>query len=464
MNRRKIIGLIIGIAILIITALMPAPEGLSMAGKNALGLLLAGIALWVTEAIPLAISAMLLMILLPIYGVTPELGEVFKDFMSPVLFFIIATFAMTTIIMNTPLAIRITDRILSWAGDSSSKLVFGFIAAAALLSTIMSNVPTCALFMALGLTVLDRTLGAKPGESNLGKCLMIAIPFGAMIGGAGTPAGTSINLMAMFLLEEAAGVHITFLNWMIMALPMVILMVPICWLTIVNIYKPEPIRRADTISIHNEVAELGPMSAREKKVLWIISIMLVLWIASTWVPALDTTMVALAGLIAMFMPGIEVISWDEFVSGVSWNIVMLIGGVQALAAGILNNGAAEWLVNTTMAGAAEWGATLTSLGASTLMAFLHVIIPVGPAIVGMSTPPIAGLATISGASAAALTVMVAMMAAITFILPIDCVPLLTYGEGHYTMPEYVKAGIIPTIALILYCTLLLPIIAGLLGY
>ena len=97
------------------------------------------------------------------------------------------------------------------------------------------------------------------------------------------------------------------------------------------------------------------------------------------------------------------------------------------------------------------------------MALLHALIPVGPAIAGMATPPIASLATIAGASAVALTVMVAMMSAIAFILPIDVVPLVTYGEGHYTMLEYMKAGIIPTIALILYCTFLLPPIAALIG-
>ena len=462
MDKKKNIGLAIAVVILIGTLIIPAPEGLNVAGKNALGLLLAGIVLWITEAVPLGISAMLLMILLPLYGVTEKLAIVFKDFMSPVIFFVIATFAITTVIMKTPLATRITGKILDWAGDDSKKLVLGFCIAAALLSTVTSNVPTCALFMALGLTVLECT-GGKPGKSNLGKCLMIGIPFATMIGGGGTPAGTSINIMAIGLLEQAANVQISFLDWMIMAMPMVIIMVPIAWFTIVTVFKPEPIKQSDLVSLKKTIDDLGPMSSQEKKVITIIAVMLVLWVASTWFPVLDTTMVAIAGLVVMFLPGVNVITWDDFVAGVSWNIILLIGGVSALASGILSTGAASWLVTATMSGAAGWGATITTLGASALMTLMHVLVPVGPAIVGMATPPIAGLAVISGASAAALTVMVAFMAAITFILPIDCVPLLTYGKGYYTMPDFVKAGIVPTIALILYCTFLLPHLAVLVG-
>src|SRR5690606_22479032 len=131
--------------------------------------------------------------------------------------------------------------------------------------------------------------------------------------------------------------------------------------TLVNIFKPEPISKQDLKSIQDEIAEVGPMSTQEKKVVGIISIMVVLWVASTWIPALDIYTVAIAGLVAMFLPGINVLTWEEFVDGVSWNIVMLIGGAQAIAAGLLNNGAADWIVNTALAGAAEWGATLTSL-------------------------------------------------------------------------------------------------------
>lgn len=462
MDKKKLTGLILGIAILVLIWIIPAPTGLPPAGKNALGLLIAGIIFWVTEVVPLSISAMFLMVMLPFYGVTAKLADVFKDFMSPVIFFVIATFGMTTIIMTTNLATRLTGKLLTWAGDNSKKLVLGFIAASALLSTVMSNVPTCALFLALALTVLECT-GAKPGQSNLGKCLMIGIPFGVMIGGGATPAGTSINIMAMSLLEQSSKIHITFLGWMIMAVPMTVIMVLISWWCLVTIFKPEPIKLSDLESMHKAVQDLGPMSIKEKKVIYIILAMLVLWILSTWFPVLDTTMVAILGLVVMFLPGINVINWTEFVGGVSWNIVLLIGGVQAIATGILKGGAAAWMVNTVLAGAAHWGATLTNLGASILMTIMHALIPVGPAIVGMSTAPIAGVAGLAGTSAAGLTVMVAFMSAITFILPIDCVPLLTYGKGYYTMGDFIKAGLIPTIALILYCTFILPMLAALIG-
>lgn len=457
------IGLIIGIAILILTALLPAPAGLSVAGKNSIGLLVSGIVMWVTEALPLAISAMMLMILLPFYGVTPQLSDVFKDFVSPVIFFIIATFALTTIIIKTPLATRLTRRLVGWAGDSSEKLVLGFMIGVAFLSAVMSNVPTTLLFMALGIAILQAN-NAQVGKSNLGKCIMIGIPFAAMLGGAATPAGTAINIMAMYLLEQATSIHITFLGWMVMGIPIVVIMVLVSWWYLIKVFPPEKISHTNMSYLYDDPASLGPLSGQEKKVITIITAMLVLWISSTWVPWLDTTTVAIAGLVTMFLPGINVITWDEFISDVSWEIVLLIGGVQSLAAGILNTGAADWMVSSFITVAAQWGSVLTTAAASTLMAFMHVIIPVGPAIAGMSVIPMAGVASSIGANPVVYVMLTAFMSGITFLLPIDCVPLITYSRGYYSMGNFIRAGWFPTVVLILLCTFLLPPLAALAGY
>lgn len=461
MGKKRILGLVVAVIIMILTAIISPPAGLTVAGKNALGLLISGVVLWITESIPLAISAMLLMILLPVFGIT-SLSNVYKDFMSSAIFFIIATFGLTTAISNTNFSVRLTGKIMKWSGNSPKKIVLGFIACTALLSTVMTNTAVCALWMAMGLAALKCT-GAKPGESNLGRCLMIGIPFAAFIGGYATPAGVSINMMAIGLLEQAANIKISFLQWMIVGIPLTIIMIPVCWWSLVTIFKPEPIKQEDMAEIMKNVNELGPMSTKEKKIVILILAMLVLWICNTWVPALDTSMVAIAGLVVMFLPGIDLLTWDDFVKGVSWNIILLIGGVQALATGILKTGAGIWIVKSTMAGAGSWGDTITNLAASVLMTILHMIIPVGPAIVGMSTAPIVSLAPIAGTSAGGLTIMVAIMSATAFLLPIDCVPLITYSKGYYSFTDYIKAGVFPTIILILYCGLILPHLARLVG-
>jgi len=161
---------------------------------------------------------------------------------------------------------------------------------------------------------------------------------------------------------------------------------------------------------------------------------------------------------------VDLLTFDELVKGVSWNVVLLIGGVQSLAAAIVSSGAATWIVKSVMNVVAGASDTAIMGGTSILVAILHIIIPVGPAIAGMTTIPLADIATMTGISPVAMVVMVAFWSAISFVLPIDCVPLITYGLGYYKMTDMIKVGWFPTIVLVAYCTFVLPVIAKMLGY
>ncbi|PRR74219.1 SLC13 family permease [Neomoorella humiferrea] len=462
MNNKRIIGLIIGIAIFVLTFLLPPPAGMSVAGKNAFGILISGIVLWVLDVFPIAITAFILMILLPFYGVTPKLADVFKDFISPTIFFLIATFALTTIIMKTPLANRLTAVLFRMARGDSRKIVLGFILATALLSSIMSNVPTTALCAAVAITALQKSI-PDMYKSNLVKAAMIGIPFGAVVGGIMTPAGSPNNIMALYLLEDATNIKITFLQWMIIGIPVSLLTVLVCWLWVVTVIKPEPITKETLAAFNESLGNLGPMSTEEKKVVAIILTMLVLWIASTWFPVFDTTLVALCGLIVMFLPGVELLTWKEFNRDASWDMILMIGGIQAVTSGILKSGGATWVVNTVLAGAQQWNPFVVLLVASTIMAFLHVLVPAGPPVVGMALPPMAALALNIGVNPVVMAMIVTVWANVTFLLPIDMVPLITYSKGYYTMTEMVKAGWLPTLFLIVFTALAVPFLVSLAG-
>lgn len=460
--RKRQISLLIALAVLAVFCFMPVPEGLTRPGTIAIGLLLTGMVMWITEAIPLAISAFLLMVLMPYLGVM-TFPNVWAKFISSVIFFVIAAFGLTVALMKTNIPLRITATLMKWSGPNSKKLVFGFLCCTALLSTIVTNTANCALFMGLALALLKGN-NAVPGVSNLGKCLMMGIPMASMIGGGVTPAGVSINIMVLGMVNAHTGMNISFLDWVIMGLPMAIIMLPVVWFCLVTAFKPENISPEALQGILKQAKELGPMNLVEKKVLSIVVLMLIFWVASSWFPKIDATAVALIGLVVMFLPGVDVLTFEELTKGVSWTVVLLIGGVQSLAAGILSTGAATWMVKSVMSMVAGASNTAIMAGASTLMAFLHVIIPVGPAIAGMTAIPFADIAAMTGISPAAMAIMIAFWSAITFVLPLDCVPLITLGLGYYKMTDFVKAGWLPTIVLIAYTTLVLPVLAKMLGY
>jgi len=282
----------------------------------------------------------------PVYGVA-ELNTAFKEFISPVIFFVIATYGISVSIMKTPLASPISRWLLKRAGNDSCRIILAFSIASAAISNFVSNVPATVLFMSLAMSILAKT-GAKPGSSRLGKALMIAIPFAAMIGGIATPAGSSINILALDMLEKYAHLKITFLDWMVFGLPITIVMVPLSSFVLVKLFKPEPLTgilkgnnersladcqvaaaqesngAVDLSSLLNMPDTQQGFSMMEKKVLVIVSLMMAFWIASTWVPAINITMVAVVGLIVFFLPGIDVLTWDEFSSEVGWDAILMI--------------------------------------------------------------------------------------------------------------------------------------------
>lgn len=471
-SKKSIIAMLAVVLIMILSQIMPLPEGLSRQGLASICLLLSAIVLWITEIVPMAISTFLVVVMIPYFclvsgdvSISSAFGVVWKEFANTVFFFVLATFALTAAVSSTNIPKRIASFVLRMAGTSSRKVIIGFTMGTAVLSAVMSNVPTCALFASLGISIIKANGGAKPGDTAFGRALMICIPAGSVLGGFMTPAGGPTNLVVINFLEQYAGVTVSFLDWMVVGIPLGVIGVLIVSLWSTIAFKPEPIRPEAIESANKMVAELGPFDAKEKKTLAIIALMFVFWISSTWVPAFNTAAVALLGMVAFFLPGINVLTWEDFCREAGWGVLFMIGGVNALAAAIVSTGAADWLVNTLMSGAADWAPITVFLAVSAICCFLHILIPSGPAVAGLATVPMIAVAVNCGISPVYLAMIVAFWGAVTYMLPIDAVPLLTYGYGYYTIKDMVtRSGIFNSIVMIIIAALLIPALAGILGY
>ncbi len=239
---KRLIGIGIALVCIVVSCFIPGSESLPAEGVKALGLLLALVALWVTSALPLGVTALFIVVMCPVLGIVGNLGQAIGGFASPALLFIIAVFSLPVIILKTKWGVRLINALLGWTGANSRKMVLGFMIATTLVSTVMSDVPCTVLFLGFALTIL-KAANAEPLKSNLGRCLMIGIPIAAVTGGMATPAGSSFNVVAMNILQQATGTSISFLDWVVIALPIVIVMTPISWFFITQIIKPEPHRR-----------------------------------------------------------------------------------------------------------------------------------------------------------------------------------------------------------------------------
>lgn len=456
---KRLIGIAIAAICIIVSCFIPGSEALSAEGARALGLLLALVALWITSALPLGATALLIVVLCPVLGVVPNLGGAIGGFASPPLFFIIAVFSLPVIMMKTNWGVRLMNALLKWTGNNTRKLVLGFMIATTIVSMIMSDVPCTVLFMGFALTIL-KAADAKPLKSNLGRCLMIGIPVAAVTGGMATPAGSSFNVVAMGIMQKVTGgAGVSFLDWVIVALPVVILMTPITWFFITQIFKPEPISDSCLQGIRDQAAAATKVEPHEVKAIIIIVGLLVLWIVGNWVPLLNATVVALIGLAVMFLPGIELLSWKEFQESVPWGIVIMCGTIMSMGSVVENTGAATFLAGLiTDSGIMSLNFVLALGIMLALLYLLHTFCPIGVAILGIFLPVLITMCAGFGVSPAVPTIALAVVVAGNYIAPVNPTVMLTFGEGYFTFGDMVKTGIVPAIALIVIMSLWMPFI------
>ena len=453
--------LIIAAGLILLASLLPCPLGLSRAGMQSFGIILAAIVLWVSEAMNMAVTGIFMCTLLVFMNILPP-NDMFKGFGGSVFFFMVGTMSITTAMASTTIPTRIAGLIMRWANRSPRKLVVGFALGTALLSSIMSNIPTCALFASLGLAVLKANGDPKPGTSNLGKALMISIPAASVIGGYMTPAGGPTNIIAMNTLA-AVGRPVTFLKWMIQGYPIGLAMTVLVALWVTFVHRPEVITEEAMRKAEEMVHGNGPLTTREKKALVVIGAMFVAWIASSWVPVLNTTSVALMGTCLFMFPGIDVMTWDEYSQKGGWDATFMVGSVGALADATMATGAAKWLITVTLGGAAHWSPLAVFLLISFLVCVIHILIPSGPAVAGLAVVPIVELAVLAGINPAGAAILVSFWSAVTFVLPTDAVPMFTYKFKYYKFGDMVKTGVPASVVVAVLVAILIPAACRLLG-
>jgi sodium-dependent dicarboxylate transporter 2/3/5 len=418
--------------------------------------------LFVTEAIPIAITSVLVLLLQPVMGITDNIRDAFDSWVSPVLFFVLVMFIIAQAVSVTGLARRFGLWLLARAGTDSRRVIMVFVMGTGIMSLIMSDVPACAIFMAMGLGIIEK-MNLKPG-SSFAKALMIGIPIGALIGGVGTPAGSSINLLGLDQLEQFGGISVRFLDWMMIGIPMVIILLPLAGWIISRFYPPELATIGGLDSIHREQTEMGPMSPAQIKVILILGIMVVLWILSTWYPMFDVYMVGIGGAVVMFLPGIRILNWKQAQAGTGWDALLLIGGVTSLGSASVATGLAQWLVDSSLRGIADWGPIWVIALISAFTVLIHLVLPICPVIVTVLIPPLTILAIDTGVNPALYALPVAFTASCAFLLPIDAVPLLTYGKGYYKMLDMLPPGVVLSVIWVILITVLLMVIGPVLGY
>ncbi|MFB6290465.1 MAG: DASS family sodium-coupled anion symporter [Candidatus Bipolaricaulia bacterium] len=455
---RQKIGLVVGLALFALILFLPI-EIHSLSAKRTLAIALLMATWWVTEALPIPAVSLLPLVLFPSLGIMDS-GEVASQYGHRLIFLFMAGFLIAMAMQKWDLHKRIALYIIRTIGTGPKRLILGFMVASGFLSMWISNTATTMMMATIGLAVVSYVNSASREENsltgklqtNFGVALMLGIAYSCSIGGIGTIIGTPPNALLVAFWESNFNQSISFLEWMVMGVPVVVILLPIAWWYLTNISSPihlESIPGGDDL-IKDKLQELGPMGKGEKIVLVIFSLTALLWIIRSflitpYLPMVGDATIGMAMAIILFMipvsanKGEFALDWEWAVK-IPWGTLILFGGGLALASAIEKSGLATWIAEKL-----DW---FTSMP---LLFFLFITITLMVSLTeltsntgtaAMMLPVLAPLASAMGVDFLTLAVPAIIAVSGAFMLPVATPPnAIVFGTGHVTIPQMVKNGI-----------------------
>lgn len=440
-NKTQLVGIILAAAAIAAMYLITPTEALTRAGINTIGLLVATICLLICRSLPMATLGILLVPLLYFTGVAAKPAEALAGYSNPVTFFIFASFGITAAITNTPVAKRMMRWIIHRFGKTTSGVLFAIMMTAGIVSSFMSNLPVVAAFLPLA----DQFVRLFPeGEerNKTARAFILGIPIAGMAGGMITPAGAAINVMIMERLQSAANINITFLAWMVIGAPIGIATIIFAWACLDKIFKPSKLTHEEIDAFLSSLEVDDKWSFAEKKVVGIIVAMFVLWVASTWIPYLNTTVVAMAGLFLFLCPGIGVMSVPAFFKEVNWSMFLIFGSLTTLAGRLSANGVVAFIAeNVAGLSIGVINPFILAFVITIIAWFLLLLMPIGNSLSNQLSVPLIAICLGFGIDPVVAVVPLTICGLCAFMIPIDTLPLMAYNYGYYSVGTQVKATI-----------------------
>jgi sodium-dependent dicarboxylate transporter 2/3/5 len=435
--------LVLFLAMSSLIAFGPRPDGLSVSGQRVIGIFALCIGLWVSGAIPLQITSILAIILLPLLRVMPS-GEAFALFGNNAVFFILGAFILSAALIDCGLSTRISCAVLGLSSTSAVRLRTTILFLSAFASFWMSEHAVAAMLFPVVLSLV-RAMGLRPRQSRFGMSFFFALAWGCVIGGIATYLGGARNPLAVGILFAQSGRQISFLRWLTASLPMVLMMLALAWLVLKVFFKVEPVdMTAARHALHEERRKLGAVTPKERGVAVLSALTIMAWVLLANLVGLAT--IALLSVVLMFV--FRLTRWDLIENTVNWGIILMYGGAIALGSALHTSGAADWLVRRALGDAAlSPFMLLILLGALSLLLTEFIS---NAAVVSMLMPVGLGLGQAHGIPLEAVTLAVALPSGLSFVLPMGTpATAIAYSSGFMTQREFIKLGLLMNILSIL---------------
>jgi len=475
-------GVISGLIILVIFLTLPPPAGMPPAAFKAAGIALLMTVWWITEAIPIAATALIPLVLFPLTGVLTA-GKTAENYGHNYVLMLLAGFILAKSFEVHHLHKRIALGVIRIIGHSRRTLLLSFMIATALLSMWIANVAVALMMLPIGLAIIREENEQNPG-SKFGLALMLSISYAASIGGTGTLIGTPPNMVLTGLMDKLfpASPGISFLDWLKIGIPMTIIFIPVIWIYLTRYFRVSGNIPGGRELIARQWEELGKITPAQKRIGIIFIITALAWIFRRdivldhfvipgWGSLLgvasyvhDATVAVTACILLFLIPSgnknnrkEKLMDWTN-AERVPWGVVIIVGGGYAIAQSFQETGLADWL-----------GKELMFIGnlPAPLILFLVVIFMIflteinsNTATANIFLPVLAVMAVSGGIHPYLLLIPATMACSFAFMLPSGTgTNAVIFGSGQVTIREMSKAGLWLNLISVVIITLVMYLLA-----
>jgi len=458
-------GLLLAIAILGVTLLLPTPAGLPLAGHRMLAILGFAVVVWITEALDYAVSAVVIAALMAVLlGLSPSLANpkvligtvqgltmAMSGFSNTALTLVAAALFLAAAMSITGLDRRIALVILARVGTRTSRIVIGAIVVSTVLAFLVPSATARAATVVPIIMGIILAFGVEK-KSRFAGLLMITTVQAVSIWNIGIKTAAAQNMVAVGFIQKMLGHDVTWFDWFIAAAPFSVAMSVGLYAIMMIMMPPEASEiPGGQVSVRKALAELGPMTGAQLRLLTLSLILLGFWASEGLLHSFDSSTTTTVAVALLFLPRIGVMDWKKANALIPWGTVVLFGVGISLGTVLLQTQAAQWLANLIV----SWFGlnALPSFSILAIMAAFLVVIHLGFAsatALAASLIPIviAVLQKVEtpGINVLGMTLILQFVVSFGFILPVNSPQgMFAYGTDTFTSRDFVRTGLVITV-------------------
>ncbi|MBX0317237.1 SLC13 family permease [Shouchella clausii] len=450
----KLTALFAGPAVFFSIITFARPPELSGEALFVLGIILWMAIWWVTEAIPIPVTSLLPLILFPITG-TLSMEDTAASYGDPLIFLFVGSFAIALSMEKWNLHKRVALSIISVIGTNPKMIILGFMCATAFLSLWISNTATAMMLIPISIAVAKRIsskmdIDPEKDAFPFGTALMLGVAYSATIGGLGTIIAAPANVILAATLRNLYGIEITFSQWLLFGIPIVVVLIPLLWVYLTRVAFPikENNVPGGAEMIKQDLKGLGKMSREERLILLVFGCTAFAWVTrdfllSSIIPGINDSMIALIAAVLLFIipasNGGFLMDWEK-AKELPWGILFLFGGGLAIASGITTSGLSDW-IGQQLIGLQDYSFIIILIVVVAIILFMTEFTS-NTATATMAYPIVASIAVSIGVNPIGLMVAACLAATFAFMLPVAAPPnAIAFATGYIKIKQMAKAGI-----------------------